>query len=408
MNTLRLLLTAVLLHSAAAPTLAATARFRAAPVPVFTPRVAPQLKTGLTLTPVFQPGVFIHGGLNPSLNSGLPKLTVSPQVQGLPLAETSAAKEAVLPGLNNVVEALGASPLGGDTAQQQVLDGYFEGRKISAGSSLTELGGGNAGGSNLAPSGKSNGSKDPGEKTVEQKPKNSFSRALKVGTIGAVVPMLLSNLIVIGALLLGHQFTPTYENPAAFVTNTALALLFAVIASVMAPVAEEVVFRSMAMKAAQKLTKTFSTFWAPAVLTSALFVSIHETGDPVLMTTRFIHAMILARVYHKEGLPAAMAAHALFNAIPALALIFTMALGPSLGGLAAMAIMPAGLYLSWRFYKQLKAQPEVERAELTPAQSNTLAALLLSGFFLIAPVLWWPVGAAALFWHAFNTRKKTA
>jgi DNA polymerase III delta prime subunit len=111
----------------------------------------------------------------------------------------------------------------------------------------------------------------------------------------------------------------------------------------------------------------------PAVIVSTLFVALHETSDPLLFSTRFVHAMILAGIYKKEGVLAAMAAHGFFNGLLALSIVFSAIGMPWLG----LLTVPAAIWASIRAAKFLKGQkPEAQSGALTPKPLTPLLSLL--------------------------------
>ena len=60
-------------------------------------------------------------------------------------------------------------------------------------------------------------------------------------------------------------------------------------ASVMAPISEEVIFRGGLMGGIRNATRRIPVvgqFWIPAVVSSAVFVAMHDLSDPVLFSTR--------------------------------------------------------------------------------------------------------------------------
>jgi membrane protease YdiL (CAAX protease family) len=231
-------------------------------------------------------------------------------------------------------------------------------------------------------------------------PATSVKRTLSVGLLAAVIPLAITMVAVVVAQLFGYQMHPNYVGPAAGSASILSALAMFVGAAIMAPVSEEAIFRGGMQGRLAKLAAKLhlGAFVAPAVITALIFVAVHETADPLLFATRFVHAMILSYVYHKEGILASMAAHGFFNGLLSLSVVFT-ALGMPWLGLAAI---PAALYLAFKAAKVVKAQkPDIASGALAPkAMSGALAilfaAILILGYFFIMPNIIWPVGAVAL------------
>jgi membrane protease YdiL (CAAX protease family) len=235
-------------------------------------------------------------------------------------------------------------------------------------------------------------------------PATSLKRTLSVGFLAAVIPLAITMVAVVVAQLFGYQLHPSYVGPAAASGTILSALAMWVGASIMAPVSEEAIFRGGIQGRLAKLSAKLhlGSFVAPAVITSLIFVALHETADPLLFTTRFVHAMILSYVYHKEGILASMAAHGFFNGLLSLSVVFT-ALGLPWLGLAAI---PAALYFAMKAAKVVKAQkPDIASGALAPKTMSgplaiLFAAVLMLGYFFIMPNIFWPIGAVALLINA--------
>lgn len=232
-------------------------------------------------------------------------------------------------------------------------------------------------------------------------PTTSVKRTLSIGFLAAVIPITLTMVTVVIAQLLGYELHPNYQGPAGTAAMTLLqAVAVWIGAAVMAPVSEEAIFRGGMQGRLAKISAKFhlGSFVAPAVITSLIFVALHETSDPVLFATRFVHAMILSYVYQKEGILAAMAAHGFFNGLLALSIVFTAIGMPLLG----LAVVPAALYFAVKAAKVVRAQkPDIASGALAPIRLNAslsflLAGVLMLGYFFIMPNIFWPIGAVAL------------
>jgi membrane protease YdiL (CAAX protease family) len=232
-------------------------------------------------------------------------------------------------------------------------------------------------------------------------PASSIKRTLSVGFLAAVIPIALTMGTVVIAQLLGYHMHPNYQGPNAGVSPSLLsALALWVGAAVMAPVSEEAIFRGGLQGRLKKLSAKLhlGSFVLPALITSVLFVALHETSDPVLFATRMVHAMILSYVYQKEGILASMAAHGFFNGLLAVSIVLSAAGLPWLG----LAIAPLALYFAFKARGVLKAQKaDVASGALAPKPLTAtlaflFAGLLMLGYFFIMPNIFWPIGAVAL------------
>ena len=173
---------------------------------------------------------------------------------------------------------------------------------------------------------------------------------------------------------------------------------------------EEAIFRGGLQGTLAKITTKLhlGSFVIPALVTSIGFVALHETSDPVLFGTRLVHAMILSYVYKKEGILASMAAHGFFNGLLALSIVFSAIGLPWL----SFATAPIALYLAFKARGVLKAQkPAIASGQLTPkpltaSLAFVAAAILMLGYFLIMPNIFWPIGAVALVYTGIKKLKK--
>lgn len=349
-----------------------------------------------------------------ALTVALPK-----RIPVLPAAQTPLAP---LSQLSAGVKLLGQAAQNdvSGTKAGAVLSELFQGQTKQAelGTVTPQIPGGKPTPSNLQPSTQASdvtGRPAADIPTDQQKPRSSLARTFKAGFLGAVVPLLITNVAITVALALGYQLHPNYSTPAGEVAGLAATAMFGVMAAVVAPISEEVVFRKGIMglfqKAFKKISGEAGAFWIPAILSSLIFVAVHETADPLLFATRFIHSMIISRVFYKEGLPASMAAHGFFNGLLTLPMLLVALLGPTAGGIATLAVTPISLLLALRFWKQLKAQrPErksgaLVNVEVTRKAAFTMAASLMAAFLLLMPNPIWIAGAVGLAIYGFSKKQ---
>ena len=120
-------------------------------------------------------------------------------------------------------------------------------------------------------------------------PATSVKRTRSVGFLAAVIPLAITMVAVVVAQLFGYQLHPSYVGPAAASSSILSALAMWVGASIMAPVSEEAIFRGGIQGRLAKISAKLrlGSFVAPAVITSLIFVALHETADPLLFATRF-------------------------------------------------------------------------------------------------------------------------
>jgi membrane protease YdiL (CAAX protease family) len=344
-----------------------------------------------------------------SANAAIPALTApaalkAPAVTAAATPEKAAAPVAALAVLRSGTNSLAAAAKTGTAEAPRVaLDGLFEGA-IARPEALAV-----AGRSAASDSPRLNPSRGPAQgprwvkslRGPDEAPATSVKRTLSVGFLAAVVPIAITMVTVVIAQLLGYTLHPNYQGPSAGDVPTILsALAMWVGAAVMAPISEEAIFRGGLQKKLSQLTAKFrlGDFVIPATIASFIFVALHETSDPVLFFTRFVHALILSHVYHKEGILASMAAHGFFNGLLALSVVLS-ALGlPWLG----LAVVPAALFFALRSAKVLRTQkPDIASGALTPKPLTAglaflMAGVLALGYFFLMPNIFWIIGAVAL------------
>ncbi len=372
---------------------------------------------GLTLT---LPAASLQTGLTPSLIPTLalapvlsaPSVAVAAPVAAQPIVAPAAAVSetkappralALLQGGGTALSA--ASKTGAPDSPRVALDGLFEGLEakpealavsvLSAPSDAPRL-------DQSTPRGPPKGPRWVKTLAPDSGPQTSLKRTFAVGYLAALVPMIITYGAYFVAALTGYEFHPNYHGPATVAVDTvAGALALWVGAAVMAPVAEEAMFRGFLQGRLAKLTSWLhlGNYILPAAASSLLFVGLHETSDPVLMGTRLLQALILSRVYAKEGVLASMAAHGFFNGLFGLSIVFDALGAPWLG---TIAILP-GLWYAYKSVKLLRAQREARKSgELTPKRlSGALAiafsAMLVLAYLMLMPNLYWVAGAAVLF-----------
>lgn len=235
-------------------------------------------------------------------------------------------------------------------------------------------------------------------------PATSLKRTFAVGFLAAVVPIAITFVSTSLAQFMGYQLHPNYQGAVGggdLVPSIVQALTIWVGAAVMAPMSEEAIFRGGMQGGLAKLSVKLSlgSFVLPALISSAIFVALHETADPIMFATRMVHAVILSFVYHKEGVLASMAAHGFYNGMLTLPLVFVAAGMPVL---SLAPLLPLAFYFAWRSAKLIRAQkPLVASGALAPKPLSRLAALvfaalLLLGYFTLRPSDVWLIGSFLL------------
>lgn len=402
--------------SLAAPSLGATLAPSLAPSASLTPSAPAASLAALSAAPVIVPVAPSRVGAVPAALAAAPAANLGAPAEG-------AAAKTVIAGVETAVTELQGAKQAGPVASPAVLDRLFEGfeRREPANDAPSVSGRSSADGARLAPaSAKTSPAADgprwvlTGDKPAQ--PKSSWKRTLATGYLGAIASLVATAVIVGGAQLLGHELHPNYSSPAEGLGDTPSLLQAGVLflaASVLAPIAEEIVFRAGIQGGLSKVTQflRLGRFWLPAVLGSVIFVAVHETSDPVLFAARFVGAMVFAYIYQKEGMLASMSMHAFHNGLltaPILAagLVGALGLGGAAAGLMSLGIT-GGLLIAAVLYvvksvRLLNSQRgDIKSGALapkafTPAHGLWALAIMTAGFFLLMPNLFWLAGIVGI------------
>ena len=130
-------------------------------------------------------------------------------------------------------------------------------------------------------------------------------------------------------------------------------LLLLFLGCVQAPLAEEFIFRRIAFRwLRDRLARHMGIVkgvWIAGAVNVALFVSVHETKDPVAMAIRLPTAIALVAAYQKGGFIASVLAHALTNFVIFGPEFLTDACGVAPGTAfgVVLGIVAAALGASW-------------------------------------------------------------
>jgi membrane protease YdiL (CAAX protease family) len=381
------------------------------------------LQGALSLTPA--PGVKTQTVVPGAPAAATPMETPPPKAtavllspQGTPAVQAPAAPaQTAIDRLAQSVERIETGSRQGGSAQdqRQAIDELFLGRSLFAPGEVAAAPPADAHVNALAPA-RHDAVNPRGPPTISQtqpqQPKRSIFRSLRVGWLAAVAPIAFTFLCVAVAQALGYVLHPGYQSPAPSVINPRTAASTFGMAAVLAPVSEELVFRSGLMGGLQKLFKRVplaGEFWLPALLSSAIFVALHELSDPLLFGTRLVHSMVLSWAWHKEGLASSVAAHAFFNGLLTLPMVFSLLPGPG-PIIAAVLTAALGIFYTWRSVKTLKAE-RADRAsgkilpfEISSRQALGLAGLLIAGYYLLAHNPIWFLGAIGFGWYALKRK----
>lgn len=346
-----------------------------------------------------------------------PRAVAAPAAIALQAANESAASKPVIVGVESAVTEIQSAKENGAVASPAVLGRLFDGfeTRRSADDGVAPLASQSAA-APLAPASAKTVAAADGPRWVFEKEapqpgaKSSWKRSFSVGLLGAIAPLVITAVIVGVAQALGYQLHPNYASPAAGLEGATPSLLQAgalfVAAAVMAPIAEEIFFRAGIQGGISKVTgwlaskvhpklRELGTFWVPAVLGSLIFVAVHETADPVLFATRFIHAMILAYVFKKEGILASMAAHGFFNGLLTLPIIIAALVGllpatPAVG----LGLLTLGGFLGFHALRTGVSHLFGRGKKLLGGALGLFGGLMLLGAILSGLVM--PGGAAAM------------
>ena len=299
------------------------------------------------------------------------------------------------------------------------LSAFYDGSAVLRGN-VEAVGTGQA--SRLTPQKLSRASLRSEERTAAETPpvpapRSSFSRTFKVGAVGAALMLFVSEVIPEAAAAF-FKYAPhsNYQPPAVDVHSPLAAIALMTVLSILAPISEEAIFRGGLMRWLRAKTGRFAgeigSFWIPALVSSVVFTLLHETADPVLIAARVLGALVLARVYYKEGVLASMVTHGVFNGLLGLALIagaFHLPMAGAIGlGASAVSTLIWAVRSLWKA-RAARASGAVVPVGMTPAIARTLATVLFVGTALVAMwggislavgggIIWIPAGFGLRYW----------
>ncbi|MEK7743965.1 MAG: CPBP family glutamic-type intramembrane protease [Elusimicrobiota bacterium] len=237
----------------------------------------------------------------------------------------------------------------------------------------------------------------PAPASEDASPRRSVSRAAKYGLVTGALMLAFNFTASWAAETLGYVPHSNYEAPAlpeAATLGDAGSLFF--MAAVMAPIVEEIVFRAGLLSGIEWLTRKAvrrGAGIAASVLSSAIFVVLHETADPFLIGVRLAGALLMAYTYKREGLLASIVLHAVNNGVLIAGMLLSSFLAPglsmALGGVSLALGAGAAAWAARGIFQQRADRREgrIGRYELTSRSSLVLAALLGLGALLLAPKL---------------------
>ncbi|MFA6579226.1 MAG: CPBP family intramembrane glutamic endopeptidase [Elusimicrobiota bacterium] len=234
--------------------------------------------------------------------------------------------------------------------------------------------------------------------SVEEKPKSSLFRSFNFGYAMGWL-MVAEHLLALGiAKAAGYVFHGDYAAEAVSGGMPApLALGIGIAGAVLAPIAEEVIYRGAFMEMLRKTGPVGAAskpdrFWVPALISSVVFVLMHETSDPLLIAVRLVGSLILSRAYYKEGLLSSIAAHSTFNIIaqglPLFAAVFGEIAEPILM-FAGACILVCSMMILWK-ERGDRGSGRIIAQGLTPLLARRLAGILIVGGILasfLAPAM---------------------
>jgi membrane protease YdiL (CAAX protease family) len=399
----------VVSYQAAAQTMAARAAVRVIPSPYAAIAGLPSLQAGLS--PALSPSAALSV-VSPV--AALQPLVLSAAMPAAVIAAKTAAPVSALAALQTGSSGLGdrrSADLGSGASSPSgavaALNGMYEGEVSRPEAPVVSERPDVVNEAHLEPSGARELTALRGPDDVP--PANSLKRTFAVGFLAAVTPIVITFISTSVAQFLGYQLHPNYQGGGGgdIVPSIVQSLSVLVGASVMAPLSEEAIFRGGLQGGLAWLSAKLrlGSFVLPALISSLIFVALHETADPLMFATRMAQSMILGYVYHKEGVLAAMAAHGLYNAMLRLPLVFVAAGMPVL---SLAPLVPLAFYFAWRSAKLIRAQrPAVASGALAPKPLSRLVsllfgALLLLGYFTLRPSDVWLIGSFLLVSYGFR------
>ncbi|MEK7389577.1 MAG: CPBP family glutamic-type intramembrane protease [Elusimicrobiota bacterium] len=186
-------------------------------------------------------------------------------------------------------------------------------------------------------------------------PKSPIKRTLSVGFLAGAIPLAFTWAVTSAALALGYEMHSNYDFPKLLenATLSDIVNLFPKIA-IVAPILEELLFRAGLQGLLTKLWEKakWGSFAVPALISSLIFVALHETADPLLFAVRLATSLVWAYVYQKEGILSSMTAHSVHNGLIFLTVLSSFLNMPWI----AIATVPIAAYLAYKANKFLRSQ----------------------------------------------------
>ncbi len=161
------------------------------------------------------------------------------------------------------------------------------------------------------------------------------------------------------------------------------AFRFLIRGGLLAPIAEEAIFRGAFLGSGWALLRRIripnaAAFWCAAIPVSLLFVCLHETANPTFIWIRMSGALALAWVYRIGGLRAAVAMHAIGNSFWASLIIADTFFGYD-GMLAVIALAAMIGCTSLRRSQSDFSTGREPAPELEARPALSMALILLAG-----------------------------
>ncbi|MFA6030574.1 MAG: CPBP family intramembrane glutamic endopeptidase [Elusimicrobiota bacterium] len=248
----------------------------------------------------------------------------------------------------------------------------------------------------VSPALKDSATKEPSSLSAPPAPRRSLARAARYGFLMGLLSIAIKAAGFYGALALGFVPDPNYGSlvmdVAGAVRLSPLALMFH--RAVYAPIWEELVFRCGLLGGLQKAGEWVhlpGAAVAASVLSSAVFVLLHEMADPLFIGLRMVEALLLSRTYLREGYAASVVQHATINGLQTAVNLALTVLAPGAStavlaavGLFTLAALAASLpsVLSQRGDRR---EGRIARHRLSPVVAVGLAVAFVAGTWLLIP-----------------------
>ncbi|MFH1724684.1 MAG: CPBP family intramembrane glutamic endopeptidase [Elusimicrobiota bacterium] len=223
-------------------------------------------------------------------------------------------------------------------------------------------------------------------------------RAVRVGFVAAVAGYVFVELIMLTAPEALLQISPNYASRDPLPGGTSslgdMALMLGAMLSsrIIFPTIEEIWIRGIVFASLHRVFgwrggSLILSYWIPALITTAIWVPLHETASPVHIVLRAFFSMLMCYVFFREGLLACIFSHIFHNTPGYLTRGAGAILGDRLHMRVDYALFFASILLALMWTNRIFREKRPVRFSMGIRMRIALAALLLLDILLPTEIL---------------------